>query len=72
MFVPNTSMIISVAGGQDDAATSNSCMHTPFMHDDAETVYQPQSSPLVAAVNTIVYDIVEPSMMSVIVVLLKF
>ena len=72
MFVPNTSTMISVEGEQDDAATSNSCMHVPFMHDEAGTVYKPQIDPLVAAVNALVYDIVEPLMVSVIVVLLKF
>ena len=62
--------MISVEGKQDEVAVSNSCMHTPFIHDEARIVCEPQMSPLVEAVYVVVYDVVN-LVVSVIVVLLK-
>jgi hypothetical protein len=59
-------MMISAEGEQDDVAVSNSCMHVPFMHNEARIVYEPQTSPLVEAEYVIVYDLVESSIVSVI------
>ena len=50
----NTFMMISVEGKQDDVVVSNSCMHTPFLHEEAGIVCEPQMSPLVEAVYIIV------------------
>ena len=71
IFEANTFMMISVEGKQDDVAMSNSWMHIPFMHDEARSVREPQMLPLVEAVYVVVYDVVEPLMVSAIVALLE-
>ena len=59
-------MTISVEGKQDDnIVISNSCMHTPLWHSEAGIVSEPQMTPLVEAVYVVVYDVVEPSKVSV-------
>ena len=64
-------MMISVEGKQDDVAMSNFWMHIPFVHNEARIVCEPQMLPPVEAVYVVVYDVVEPLMVSAMVILLE-
>jgi hypothetical protein len=63
----NTSIAMSDERKQVDVVMSNSCMHIPLMHSEAGIVYEPQVIPLGEAEYVIVYDVVEPLMVSAII-----